>query len=222
LFFTDDVFQQLRPYSLPLAPAVSGALEFYPGALVSSGVASWFGIVARGDLGIALSSTDAQGRAYTTTAYAFMVGARMRVRFWRAEAALTLAYDAQTFSLQREDAGRAPPDGIPNVAYQSLRVGLSTRVQLVPRFAIRAGGAWLAVLDAGEFSGENFFPRVSGGGVEATLGMAFAIVRHLEVRLDGDWRRYYFSMNPVVGDRLVAGGAADDYYGATLSIAFRR
>ena len=78
LVYTDDVFQQLRPYSLVLAPAAAASFEVYPGALFSRGPASWFGLVAGGDLAPVVSSRDAQGRTYDTRAYGFTVGAGLR------------------------------------------------------------------------------------------------------------------------------------------------
>jgi len=43
----------------------------------------------------------------------------------------------------------------------------------------------------------------------------------LEIRLGFDVRRYFFSMNPEVGDPFIAGGALDQYLGYTLGIAYR-
>jgi hypothetical protein len=44
----------------------------------------------------------------------------------------------------------------------------------------------------------------------------------LEVRVGGEWRRFFFKMNPMFNDPLIAGGAADDSYRATVSLAIRR
>jgi hypothetical protein len=222
LLFTDDLFQRLRPYSVVGVPSLSAYAEFYPGALFSSGAASWFGVVLGADFAPYLASADAQGRTYPTTSYGLTAGARVRYRFWRAEVGLTVAYARQEFSIDRGTVDQAPPEGIPNVTYESLRTTVSGRVQLVPRLALLARGSYLAVVGFGEVGGDDFFPRASGGGVEAGVGAAVAIVGGLEARLDLDWRRYFLSMNPVVGDRLVAGGASDDYYAATLSVAYRR
>ncbi len=221
-WFTDDLFQRLRPYSVMGVPSLSAAVEFYPAALFTSGVASWFGVVLAADFAPYLSSADAEGRTYPTTVYGFTAGARARYTFWRAEVGLTVAYTRQEFSIDRGTVDQAPPEGIPNVAYESLRMSVSGRVQIIPRVAVMARGGYLALVGFGELGGENFFPRASGGGVEAGVGAALAIVGGLEARLDLDWRRYFLSMNPVVGDRLVAGGSADDFYSATLSVAYRR
>ena len=191
-------------------------------ALVSRGPASWFGLVAGGDLAPVVSSRDAQGRTYDTRAYGFTVGARMRVSFWRAEAGLTVAYTHQAYTIDRGAVSAAPPEGIPSVTYQSVRAAVSGRVQVIPRLAVTVRGGYLFVVDAGELGSAAFFPRNRTGGVEAGVGVAVPLVAGLEARLDVDWRRYFSSMRPEVGDRLIAGGAADDFYGATLGVAWRR
>jgi hypothetical protein len=221
LWFTDDFFQRLRPYRLTLAPAAVVALEWYPAA-ASRGPASWFGLVLGGEYGFGFSSADAQGRAYATAAYGFSAGVRARRTLGRAELGLTVAYVHQVFAIDRGTAEQAPPEGIPNVAYQSVRLGLSARIRLATRFALTAATSYLAVVSAGEIDGPDYFPRSFVGGVEASLGAAVPIARGFEARADLAWRRYFHDMNVVPGDRLVAGGAADDFYAATLGVAFRR
>jgi len=90
------------------------------------------------------------------------------------------------------------------------------------RFAALVSGTYLAVVDAGEVGGPDFFPRSRVGGVEVGLGGAFAIAGGLEARLHLEWRRYFHAMLPEVGDRVIAGGAVDDFYAATLAVAYRQ
>ncbi len=111
LWFTDDLFQRLRPYSVMGVPSLAGAVEFYPGALFTTGVASWFGVVLAADFAPYLNSADAEGRDYPTTVYGLSVGARARYTFWRAEVGLTLAYSRQEFSIDRGAVDQAPPEG---------------------------------------------------------------------------------------------------------------
>jgi hypothetical protein len=217
-WFVDDLFQRLRPYSLPFAPGIAGSLEFYPGALVSSGPASWFGIVGSGEYLPALTSRDALNNTYATTAYAVSGGIRVRYRTGPLDAGATVAYLRQAFTI--DSATR--PEGIPNVTYQSMRLGLDARVDVTDRFALFARGAYLLVFDLGEIGTDAYFPHATAGGAEAGLGGAFRIVSGLEVRLQLDWRRYFMGMHPEPEDRYIAGGAADDYYSATLGLAFRR
>lgn len=220
-WFTDDLFQRLRPYHLLVAPGLAGSLEYYPGAHVTSGPASWFGIVASGEWTPGLSSTDSLRRSYPVTAFGFSAGLRARYTVAeRLELGVTVAYGYQTFSFQNLQA--MGTDGLPSVTYQFVRGALSGRVRITDRLAIMASGAYLFVLSTGEIGGPTYFPHATAGGVEAGLGGAFSVVSGLEVRLNIDWRRYFFGMHPEPSDPFIAGGAVDDYYSATVSLAFRR
>ncbi len=222
-WYTDDLFMRLRPYSLAIAPAVNGAVEWYPGAHFSRGVASMFGLVADGQFTMLFGSTDSQGRTYPTLAFNFNAGAR--VRLWlldRIDVGVLLGFSMQNFTLNRSAVMLAPAEGLANTTYMGLRAGLTGRVQIVPRFAVTAGSTWQYVLSGGEITSSEFFPRSTVMGVDFSLGGALAIARGLEVRLSADWRRYFFTMNPQPGDPLIAGGAVDDNYGLTASIAIRR
>lgn len=221
LYFTDDFFQRLRPYTLSFAPALAVSFEWYPGAHFTRAAISSFALVACGEYGFGFASVDAQGRRYDTEAWGVSVGLRVRRTFWRVEVGFTLAYGHQVFALDRTSAGEAPPEGIPNVAYQSVRAGFSGRINLHRRLALTVGFTWLTVLSAGEIDGPDYFPRSFVGGFEVHLGVAVPLVRDLEARFAVDWRRYFHHMNVVPGDRLVAGGAADDFPAATLGIAWR-
>ncbi len=223
LWFTDDLFMRLRPYNLTIAPTVHAGLEWYPAAHFTRGAASAFGLVADGQFTLVFSSPDRQGRAYPTTA--FNVNAGVRARLWlldRIDVGLLLGYALQSFTLDRDAVTLAPPEGIPNTTYHSIRAGITGRAQIIPRLAVTAGSTFHYVLSAGEITSQAFFPRALTLGVDFSLGVAVALTRGIEARLAADWRRYFYTMNPMVGDMLVAGGAVDDHYGITASIAFRR
>ena len=49
------------------------------------------------------------------------------------------------------------------------------------------------------------------------LGLGVRPMAHFEIRLQVDYARYFFSMNPKVGDPYVAGGALDQFINGTLS-----
>lgn len=222
-WYTDDLFMQLRPYSLAIAPAINAAVEFYPGAIASRGVASMFGLVADGQFTMLFASTDSQGRSYPTLAYNFNAGARARM--WllnRIDIGVLLGFSMQNFSINRGAVMLAPAQGIANTTYMGLRAGLTGRAQIIDRLAITAGSTWQYVLTGGEVTSAEYFQRATVMAVDFSLGAAVALAKGLEVRLSADWRRYFFSMNPQPGDPLIAGGAVDDNYGITASIAFRR
>lgn len=223
IFFTDDLFMRLRPYSVAIVPALRAAVQFYPGALFSTGVASMFGLVANGEYSFLFSSTDRQGRAYPTLSFSVSGGIRWRYRLGeRIEFGATLGYQLQNFTIDRSAVMQAPADGLPNVTYHALRFALDGRFAIVSRLALLVGGSYLLPLATGEISGPQFFPRSNAGGADANLAVAIGLARGLELRVGGEWRRFFFKMNPMFNDPLIAGGAADDSYRATVSIAIRR
>ncbi|MBL8680308.1 MAG: hypothetical protein JNK05_14120 [Myxococcales bacterium] len=213
----------LRPYNLPIAPAINASVEWYPGAHVSRGVASMFGLVADGGFTFIFSSPDSQGRAYPTLAYNASAG--LRTRLWlldRIDVGLLLGFAMQNFSIDRSAVALAPAEGISSTTYLGLRAGITGRAQVIPRLAITAGSTFQYVLSSGELTSSAFFPRATVMAVDWSLGAAFKLTPSLELRASADWRRYFASMNPMPGDPYVAGGAVDDNYGLTVSIAFRR
>jgi hypothetical protein len=222
-WYTDDLFMQLRPYSLAIAPAINAAVEWYPGAHFSRGVASMFGLVADGQFTLLFGSSDSQGRTYPTLAYNFNAG--LRTRLWlldRIDIGLLLGFSMQNFSIDRSAVMLAPAEGIANTTYMGLRAGLTGRAQIIERFAVTAGSTWQYVLSGGQITSSEYFSRATVMAVDFSLGGAVALAKGLEVRLSADWRRYFFAMNPMPGDPLIAGGAVDDNYGLTASIAIRR
>jgi hypothetical protein len=221
-WFTDDLFQRLRPYNVTGVPSLTASVDVYPGAIFTTRLASHFGLTASLDWTPYLQSSDAQGRTYDTSSYVFSIGARARYTFSRVELGATIAYVHHEFSIDRGQVDQAPPDGIPNVTYQGVRLGIATRIQILSRLFLTANGSYIAMADFGEIGSPNFFPHISGGGAEASLGAAFALTGGLELRATIDWRRYFLSMNPQVGDRLIAGGAVDDFFGLRALIAWRR
>jgi hypothetical protein len=69
----------------------------------------------------------------------------------------------------------------------------------------------------------SFFPHLSVQGADAELGGGLALSSNFEVRAGVAWRRYWYSMHSVAADlptHDAAGGAVDQYFTFTASIAF--
>ena len=136
-----------------------------------------------------------------------------------AEVTLSAVYGWQDFSISGEEDPARPE--IPNVTYRFLRGGAGLRMDVKPRVALLASAAYLHVLDSGQIATPAYFPRLTVAGVEAGLGAAWQFSSPWEARVGVDYRRYFFSMNPEPGDRLVAGGALDNYVVATAALGLR-
>lgn len=218
--YHQDLFNRLRPYFVPFAPAVGLSAAWYPGAHFTAGPGSWFGLAAEGSYTVGLSSRDGANNRYTTTAYSYSVGLSVRVPLGRrVELGARVAYAGQRFAV---DATNSAMPGIPSMNYQLVRIGLEGRFALARHFALLARGGYDVVLAAGEVFSTGYFPRGSAGAAEAGVGLAVPIVAGLELRLTVDARRYFFSFAPEPGDRYVAGGALDQYVTASGGFALRR
>lgn len=221
--YNQDLFGELRNYSLLAAPLVNANVEWYPGAHFTQGVGAYFGIVGSVSLPFAISSRDSAGTQYATSALAFDAGIRGRFPIASHELGVHVTYGQQRYALDNR-AGGSPTGmdpGVPAVGYQNVRPGLSARLALGERAALLVGASALIVLSAGEIA-EQYFSRASVYGLEAQLGLAIKVFGGLELRVLTDARRYVYAMRPMVQDRWIAGGALDHYFSAGLAIAYRR
>ncbi|MDP3275005.1 MAG: hypothetical protein Q8Q09_07395 [Deltaproteobacteria bacterium] len=219
--YHQDVYGELRGYSLPAAPQLAGAVQWYPGAHFTRGPGSWFGLVASGGLVVGVSSRDARDTNYATSALLFDVGLRVRIPVGAHEIALHGTYGQQHFAIENNGGGSptSTDPGVPAVQYQTVRVGASARLSAGDRVAILLGASGMPLLSAGNIG--QYFTRSTGAAVEAQLGVAIKLVSGLELRVLADGRRYFYAMNPMVGDRWVAGGALDHHISAGAALAFR-
>ena len=67
-----------------------------------------------------------------------------------------------------------------------------------------------------ELSGNAWFPRATGNGLDAGAGITLQATPWLAFHARVDLRRYFFAMNPEPGDMWIAGGATDQYFGGAI------
>jgi hypothetical protein len=106
------------------------------------------------------------------------------------------------------------------VSFGGLRPSLEATLHFTPVFQLHVGGAYQILLSKGEFGTAAYFPRATGGGADLWVGVGVRPVSHFEIRLQGDYARYFFSANPHLGDPYIVGGALDQYLSGTLSANF--
>ena len=220
LSWDGDTMQSLRPYDLSAAPAVRLTAEVFPGALTDSRVARMFGAVFHFDTAFALTTVDARGRHYDTSTASLLAGVKVRAPFEseRHELALLVAYRRQSFSVRGD--GDAPVTGAPDLAYESLQLGVTSRWALSHRVAITVDAAYLAVLATGQLA--ELFPHVSTSGLDLGAGVAVGVAAGFELRAGVDFRAYFHSFNPADGDRYPLTGATDQQFAGSLAVAYRR
>jgi hypothetical protein len=83
--------------------------------------------------------------------------------------------------------------------------------------------AFRGVFSVGGIGTAQWFPEAKANGMDAGLMLGYALPLGFEIRIGGDYRRYWFDLNPVPPDPpYVAGGALDQYWGASIGVAWRR
>lgn len=203
-----------QAYKLPAVPAPTLSIDYFFLPNV--------GVTAGGEYSIALISQDGGGNRYKTSSLGYFVGGKGRY-FLSGGTELQggIAYAVNNFKIV-PDTGDTNPPQVAGVAYQQIRVGGGARIPLNETIAIIGGASYLHLLNMGEIK-DDYFPNATGRGGEGSAGVAFGLawVKGLEGRITLDLRRYVFTMNPVMGDARVAGGATDQYIGANLGVGYR-
>lgn len=213
--YRDDIFEALSKYTLPFGPAITADGELFPGAFFTSGIGAHFGVTGSFNsvLGVSSKANDVRFATSSLRARASVVG---RIPFKRVEFQIGFGWALQTFSIAASSAGTVRPN-IPDVHYSGLRPSLQLSFHFSPLFHLHLGGAYQILLSKGELSTTGYFPRSTGAGADLWLGIGIRPMPHFELRLQADYARYFFSMNPQLGDPYIAGGALDQFVNASLT-----
>jgi len=209
------------PYSLGLGPIVFGKLVLFPVAPFDGGALANLGLDVKIEQGI-VSSTGGNGAKYSNVVHEFAGGLRYRFPFAGADdfyLSGTGGEHAFTFNGASRTALR-----IPDTIYHYARFGAGVRLMVTDALSVTLDGGYRYVFNqAGTQIVTSFFPHLSVQGADAELGGGFALSSNFEVRAGVAWRRYWYSMHSVAADlptHDAAGGAVDQYFTFTASIAF--
>jgi len=167
---------------------------------------------------------------YTTKAMQFSAGGKVNFIFGTSSLGLGAEFGLQTFAVDLPPPTNANA-GVPDVSYKFIKPNVSARIGVADKFSILASAGYLLVLGAGEIISPTYFPseHASVGGIDGSVGVAYEIAHHIEIRPSIDFRRYFykFSWSPAstINDPkqapYPAGGAIDQYYGISLMAGFR-
>ena len=226
--YEDDLRGDLRDYTLGIAPGVGTKFQYYPGAHFTAGVGAQFGIDFEWERLFNFDSTRADGAKFPTESQQFLVGLRWRYPTGRWEPSIVIDYGVHSFRFGL--SGPAVPGedntaGIPSVKYEFARIGAGFRVGIgkKERFIVAANAAFRGVFSVGGIGTAQWFPEAKANGMDAGLMFGYALPLGFEIRIGVDYRRYWFDLNPVPPDPpYVAGGALDQYWGASIGVAWRR
>jgi hypothetical protein len=212
--YNDDFYQTLQGYSLGAAVAPAVDLTWSP---LFGGRGYFTGHIA---MSVGLQSKDQAGNSFPTQALAW--GAGLGYRFLigeKSHVGLEARFERQGFTISGT-ASNPKPD-IPDVGYSALAVGVDLRFSLFGPVSLLGGADYRHLFAVGEIGSAAWFPRQSGMGVDAHVGIGVELGRSFEIRILGTLQRYGFSFNPEPGDPRVAGGATDTYLSGGLLLAFR-
>jgi ribosomal protein L12E/L44/L45/RPP1/RPP2 len=226
--FKDDLRGNLRDYKLQIGPGVGIKFQYYPGAHFTAGVGAQFGIDFEWERLFKFDSTRVDGAKFPTESQQFLVGLRWRYPKGRWEPSVVVDYGVHSFNFGVSGPpvpGEDNTAGIPNVKYEFVRIGGGFRVGIGKKeiFIITTNVAFRGVFSVGAIGTDLWFPEAKANGMDALLMFGFALPKGFEIRLSGDYRRYWFDLNPVPPDPpYVAGGALDQYWGGAFGLAWRR
>ncbi len=222
--YNDDLYRLMRTYTLPLGPAFRLDGRWYPGAHFGDGFYAHVGFEFMYERAFGIDSKRADGEVFPTHARSWHVGLRGRLPLGDHEVSVGAGYGLHSFVVEAagpSQPGREIIPQVPGVSYRLLKLQAEGRLALVAGLRATVRAAWLQLLELGGIESELWFPRASGGGLEAEILLGYELDAGLEVRIGFDVRRYFFSMNPEVGDPFIAGGALDQYLGYTVGAAYR-
>jgi hypothetical protein len=225
----NDPRGDLRDYTLKIGPGVGIRFQYFPGAHFTSGVGAQFGIDFEWERVFEFDSTRldefGQELKFPTESQQFLIGARWRYPKGRWEPFVVADYGVHDFTFGVSSGSPVTTAGVPNVKYEFIRVGGGFRVAIgeKERFIVALNAAFRGVLSVGGIGTDLWFPEAKANGMDAMLMLGYALPKGFEIRIGGDYRRYWFDLNPVPGTApYVAGGALDQYWDASIGLAWRR
>ena len=213
--YRDDLFDRLSTYYLPRGPALAVDLELYPAAFITNGIAANIGVLAQFDYAVGIASRAEDGTRYGTTALNLRAALTGKIPISILTVQPFFGFARQVYSIS-SSTGVKP--NIPSVGYNGLRYGVNLRLKIFGPLAFQAGVAGIALLSTGEIGA--FFPRSKASAMDANASLSVGLLDRIEIRLGGEYQRYWFSMNPEVGDENIAGGALDVYGSGHLTVSF--
>jgi hypothetical protein len=213
--YVDRRTATLRPYDLFVAPAIQVSGDIYPLNKMRIPVLSGLGLQGAYSRAFGLSSQDASGNTVGTSWQSYELGLRDRIAIGDSFLlGVGGGYGDDNFSF---DGAVTPTEQLPSVDYQYLRAGVDGRYFLGD-LSVRAALGYRGVLSTGQVG--KLFPRASAGGVDASLGLSRMMAPGIELSLDLQYARFYYSLLPQPGDTYVAGGALDEMASLSLGLTY--
>jgi hypothetical protein len=207
----------LNSYSLSASPSIGLQGTFYPIALATNGGLAGLGLTGRFNIEPGITSTNANGDKISTTSNTWEIGPTYRYPLEGWEISGSLIFGGQRFTLSTPASGGPT---IPSVTYSYIRPEVATRIELGGVVALSLHLSYLIVTGEGDIKA-NYFPNATAFGLDAGLGLAWMLSHTWEIRLAGDYRGYYYTLNAQSGATYQASNATDTYLVGTLGVGCR-
>ena len=214
--YVDRVTPALRPYDLDAAPLASITATVYPLAFTRVPVVRDLGLSGEyaQAVGIPLPGLDGRPRGHQL--------ADVRCRRCRTDSVDPQRDRARLCWLRGQRLPVRPESGQRDAARRCVPLpACRRRRQLrIPVGVRRVRRRQLSRHPRNGRHGAGL-PERSVGGVEAHLGLSFALSPHWQASIGAAYTRFFYSFNPVPGDASVAGGALDEQTRALAAFAYR-
>jgi len=211
--------QQVTPALREYQPRVLGdavlALQYYPGAQFSDGFVTNIGLEVNVEQAFGIQSRTPDGTNFPTTIHDFNGGVRVRVPLESLTPYLSVGYGDQAYKLS--GATRATLI-LPDTDYKYVRAVVGAVVPLSSGVSVAASAGYRYVLSPGDIK-TTYFPNLNVAGIEGNLYVGYALDPSFEVRIGFDYRRYFYTMHSKINDPFIVGGAIDQTYAGSLSLA---
>ncbi len=220
LDFSQDVYDRLRKLQTNLYVYRLDA-AVYPSSFRLASLGGRVGLIAGYEGAFSGSVRDADFGADFTASHSELFGGLRARHVLRGH---VMGFDLTLGRLQSglDDLNSAA--GTPDVSYGEVRSALDFTLNL-GRVRATAAAGFRVPLGYGEISQREWFPRVGGYGIDASLGAGYLVSHGVSVDVAASLRRFVLEMNSQPEDggegiAEVAGGAVDSYLGAYVGMSF--
>jgi len=215
--YSDGISGNLRRYDVYGAPVLAAGVEVFPAAMTTVPVLRDLGITLGYGRAVGLSSATEGGEPVDTVYQRITAALKYRIPIERPTGPVIGVLGGVRWQTFNVAAPGALGEQVANVDYLAIRAGVDGWIPLGP-VAAMLGFEWLEPLTTGEV-----YDRFSGAkvhGITATAGLAARFESGLQIRLTGEYVRFFSDFDPVLGDPYVAGGALDQFFGVRLGLAY--
>ncbi len=201
-------------------------LDAYPLVPFVDGMLAGLGLEADFSFTLGLKAIAGSGASkieYPSQLLRFNGGLKFRIPLTSSGIAVVPAVGVAytSFSISKNDQGNKL-EGLPQVAYTSLKVGVGAEAPLLDnKLLLFLNVSFLPTFAAGEIISPTYFPEGKLWGLMGHLGASYQIIGGLEARLVFQFERYDLSFTFKDGDKYNAAGAADLMIGGTLGVGYR-